>query len=417
MASSSKKVALSAAESPKFQALELFPVSAINPGKWVQSKTFADSSVEFVEIMKKAGWNDALSFHYAWYHDPYAIFWSNAKVVGGTIVGEWEDSKIIISQDVIGKILGVKSEGLEYSKDWEKVLWQTVDTNLYGVRRPETNAGAFLRASRMKPLHRLFHNLLFHIVFAKRGGKDNVFRKDRVILYHLFLREKINLPSLILESWIDALKQRSFTKVVSAHSIPFPMIFAGVLRLMDAEKSLNLNRLALYAAGEEIVRATFNKMQIGKELFPLTKIKDEPVEESSEPAQASAPPAHAPSAPPAQTKPPHKARIKRPVSPSKRKPTLASIVIDPRASAQSSAHPSTQSSVQSQPQPKTSFKPPAPFVPINPKHQSPPPLHTQKAQTVPTKTQTKPPPPSTSAQPSHTKPPSVPTPPTTQAQT
>ena len=133
------------------------------------------------------------------------------------------------------------------------------------------------------------------------------------------------------------------------------MIFAGILRLLDAEKSLNLNRLALYAARDEITRNTFSKMKIVEELFPLTKIKDEPVEESSEPAEASAaapdagappvvrgtipsaPPAPAPSAPPAQTKLPHKARIKRPVSPSKRKPTLASIIINPRASALSFA--------------------------------------------------------------------------------
>ena len=98
------------------------------------------------------------------------------------------------------------------------------------------------------------------------------------------------------------------------------MIFAGILRLMDAEKSLNLNRLALYATGDEITRSTFSKMRIAEELFPLTKIKDEPVEDSSVPAEASAaapdagapsvvrrtipsaPPAPTPSAPPAQTK-------------------------------------------------------------------------------------------------------------------
>ena len=58
---------------------------------------------------------------------------------------------------------------------------------------------------------------------------------------------------------------------------------------MDAEKSLNLNRLALYVAGDKITRSTFNKMRIGAELFPLTKIKDEPVEESFKPADASVP--------------------------------------------------------------------------------------------------------------------------------
>ena len=110
--SSSKKVASSAAEESNFQVLELFPVSAFNPGKWVNPSIFVNSSMEYVEIMKKIGWNDALHFHRAWYHDPYAIFWNNAKAVGGTIVGDWEDNKIIISEDVIGKILGVKAEGL-----------------------------------------------------------------------------------------------------------------------------------------------------------------------------------------------------------------------------------------------------------------------------------------------------------------
>ena len=125
----------------------------------------------------------------------------------------------------------------------------------------------------------MFHNLLFHIVFARRGGKDNVPSKDRFVLYNLFLRVKINLLSLILGNWMECLKQRSFSKVASAYSIPYAMIFSRILRLMDMEKSLNLNRLALYAAGEEITRATFNKMRIGEELFPLVRIKPEPVEE------------------------------------------------------------------------------------------------------------------------------------------
>ena len=84
---------------------------------------------------------------------------------------------------------------------------------------------------------------------------------------------KINLPSLILNNWMDCLKQRSFNKVAFAHSIPYTMIFSRILRLMDAKKSLNLNRLALYAAGEEITRGTFNKMKIGEELFPYVKPK------------------------------------------------------------------------------------------------------------------------------------------------
>ena len=138
MASSSKKVATSTVDAPKFQALELFPVSAFNTGKWVHPSTFANSAVEFVEIMKKVGWNEALSFHSAWYHDPYALFWSNAQAGGGTIVGDWEGTKIIISQDVIGRVLGVKAEGVEYTKDWENAHWLSVDNTLYNRRRPET---------------------------------------------------------------------------------------------------------------------------------------------------------------------------------------------------------------------------------------------------------------------------------------
>ncbi len=72
--SSSKKIIPTTAKDSDFQVLELFPVSAFNPGRWVNPKIFANSAVEFVEIMKKTGWNNAMSFHRAWYHDPYAIF-------------------------------------------------------------------------------------------------------------------------------------------------------------------------------------------------------------------------------------------------------------------------------------------------------------------------------------------------------
>lgn len=170
------------------------------------------------------------------------------------------------------------------------------------------------------------------------------------------------------------------------------MIFAGILRLMDVDNSLNLNRLALYAVGEEITRATFNKMKIAEELFPLTRIKSEPVDSSSTQAEASAPAPDTkvphsvkgtiPSIPPKQTKPPHQAKIKRSVSPSKRKLKLASIIINPQAT------------------PYPSNKPYVPFVPINPKNAPPPSSQTQtqtQTQTAPPPIQTKTPPLSTSA--------------------
>ena len=200
MASSSKKVASSTAEDSKFQVLELFPVPAFHLGKWVQPKTFANSSVEFVEMMKAIGWNEALSFHGAWYHDPYALFWNNAQAVGGTLVGDWEGNKIIISQDAIGKVLGVEAEVHVYNKDWEKVVRSYVDTTLYGEKRPDKDVASFLKASRMKPLWRLYHNLLFHIIFARRGGKDNVSSKDRFVLHNMSLKRKVNLSALILDS-------------------------------------------------------------------------------------------------------------------------------------------------------------------------------------------------------------------------
>ena len=92
------------------------------PGKWVHPSTFANSVAKFEETMKAVEWNEALSFHGTWYHDPYALFWNNAEAVGGTLVGDWEGNKIIISQDAIRKVLGVQAEGLVYNKDWEKVL-------------------------------------------------------------------------------------------------------------------------------------------------------------------------------------------------------------------------------------------------------------------------------------------------------
>lgn len=72
---------------------------------------------------------------------------------------------------------------------------------------------------------------------------------------------------------MDCLKQRSLVKVTSPHSIPYAMLFLVILGLYDHESSLNLNRLALYAIGEEITKGTINKM-IVDQLFPC--MKEEP---------------------------------------------------------------------------------------------------------------------------------------------
>ena len=65
----------------------------------------------------------------------------------------------------------------------------------------------------------MYYNLLFHIVFTRRGSKDNVSSKDRFVLHNLSVKKKINLPVLILDSWTEALKQCNYNKVASAHSI------------------------------------------------------------------------------------------------------------------------------------------------------------------------------------------------------
>lgn len=57
-----------------------------------------------------------LSKQNGWFHKPYALLWNFARTVASTIVGEYEDNTIVVSQDVIGSFLGVKVEGVEYTK-------------------------------------------------------------------------------------------------------------------------------------------------------------------------------------------------------------------------------------------------------------------------------------------------------------
>ena len=55
------------------------------------------------------------------------------------------------------------------------------------------------------------------------------------------------------------------------------MLFIGILKKVDEREDLDLKRIALYASGEEITKATFNKMKIGAELFPLVKLEADAV--------------------------------------------------------------------------------------------------------------------------------------------
>lgn len=52
------------------------------------------------------------------------------------------------------------------------------------------------------------------------------------------------------------------------------MLFSAILRLYDNDTSLNLNRVSLYATGEEITKTTINKIGIVDQLFPLVKIEE-----------------------------------------------------------------------------------------------------------------------------------------------
>jgi hypothetical protein len=165
MAQSSKTG--SSKNAPKFSTLELFPPSAFMVGKWVNSATFNNSALDYTGICQSIGWNDAMGFHCTWYHDPYALFWFTATKTGGTIVGTFEGRTIVISQNAIGKALGVKAEGKEYSKSWEQVLTSRVDEELYGTSRGTEDVANFLKASRMKPKYKMLHNLLFRIIFQR----------------------------------------------------------------------------------------------------------------------------------------------------------------------------------------------------------------------------------------------------------
>lgn len=67
---------------------------------------------------------------------------------------------------------------MEYNKTLEQGMVSTVDEVLYGVAHPEEEVVRFTKAARMKPICRIFHNLLFHIVFLRCGGRDNVTNRD-----------------------------------------------------------------------------------------------------------------------------------------------------------------------------------------------------------------------------------------------
>lgn len=55
------------------------------------------------------------------------------------------------------------------------------------------------------------------------------------------------------------------------------MLFSSILKSYSLEEDFHLERLLLYALGEEIVRAIINKICIVNQLFP--HIKEEPLED------------------------------------------------------------------------------------------------------------------------------------------
>jgi len=150
------------------------------------------------------------------------------------IVSRIRDIEIRINPKVISDIFGIPNSGITVFGDkWFEELG--VDpTNVYKLLF-KPNVSEFV-SSNLLPTPKMF-NGISHCVIPRNGNFQLVNANDLLIMYHLFMKEKMNLCHLIVHNMISVIQSRN-KKSCLPYGMALTKNFIKFLIPFEGEKSI-----------------------------------------------------------------------------------------------------------------------------------------------------------------------------------
>jgi len=161
------------------------------------------------------GWVPFLQIREKCYPEAVQAFYCMAECYPdkNLIISHIKGVKIKINLEVIFKLLNIPLEGLVvFGDNWYDELHLDRNTVFQTIYKPDSTD---LSCSSLLNTTRILANMCHTSFLPKNGTFNHISHNDILLIYHMYTREKINLPYIILQNMMLAANSTNKTSTIT----------------------------------------------------------------------------------------------------------------------------------------------------------------------------------------------------------
>jgi len=204
---------------------------SIGIGRYYDFVKLENDKVVLKEYVDEQGCTKFLQLRERHYRKLIQAFYYMAEVYPeeSLIVFRIKDVEIRLTPQVISDTLGISNTGRTvYGDDW----FEKLDVNSENVYKLlfKPNVSEFV-SSNLLPTPKMLNGISQHPVLLRNGNFQHVSSNDLLVMYHLFMKEKLSLPHIIIHNMINVIQSRNkksclpygmaLTKIFIKNHVPF----------------------------------------------------------------------------------------------------------------------------------------------------------------------------------------------------
>jgi len=204
---------------------------SIGIGRYYDFVKLENDKIVLKEYVDEQGWTKFLQLRERHYPKLIQAFYFMAEAYPeeSLIVSRIKDVEIRLTPEVISEILGISNTGQTvFGDNWFEKLDVDPDNVYKLLFKP--NVSDFV-SSNLLPTPKMLNGISQHSVLPRNGNFQYVGPNDLLIMYHLFMKEKLSLPHIIIHNMINVIQSRNkisclpygmaLTKIFIKNHIPF----------------------------------------------------------------------------------------------------------------------------------------------------------------------------------------------------
>lgn len=239
-----------------------------------ESKTFdfvdmKKRHVHLDDVLQIIGWKAFCEIDEFIYSGLVQKFYHSATILEGhdLISADVNNSNILITTDILAKVFKIPNSGVQlFGRKWYDIAG--VDRNTV-IREMFENVqpGKDFPVTALKNEYKILHNLCTYSLMPRSSAKYRVNDTDLMVLYHLTNGKRVNLPYLIIQHMISAIRDTNgkgglpyamgLTKIFKEYKIsfigedvkrnwkPFTAKNISHIKVNDGPKALRIHQIPL----------------------------------------------------------------------------------------------------------------------------------------------------------------------------